>query len=60
MNMPKVDEGRVGAFGGSQGGGLTRAALEPRRKMAAPVYPDFGHEGLPDVNDRIFKFMATL
>jgi len=24
------------------------------------IYPDFGHEGLPDVNDRIFEFMATL
>ena len=24
------------------------------------IYPDFGHEGLPGVNDLIFKFMATL
>jgi len=23
-------------------------------------YPDFGHEGLPGVNDKIFKFMAGL
>src|SRR5206468_10960218 len=32
---------RVGATGGSQGGGLTLAcaALEPRIKRAAPVYP---------------------
>lgn len=153
MKMPEVDRERVGAFGGSQGGGLTLAcaALEPGIKKAAPVfpflcdyrrvwemdlakgayeelgtyfrqfdplherekeiftklgyidnqhlakriraeilmstglmdticppstqfaaynkitarknlliYPDFGHEGLPDVNDRIFKFMATL
>ena len=153
MKMPEVDEKRVGAFGGSQGGGLTLAcaALEPGIKKAAPVfpflcdyqrvwemdlakgayeelavyfrqfdplherereiftklgyidnqhlakriraevlmpvglmditcppstqfaaynkitstknlliYPDFGHEGLPGVNDRIFKFMAAL
>jgi len=36
-----VDAGRVGATGGSQGGGLTLAcaALEPRIKRAAPVFP---------------------
>ena len=41
MAMPDVDENRVGATGGSQGGGLTLAcaALEPRIKRAAPVYP---------------------
>jgi cephalosporin-C deacetylase len=41
MAMPEVDEKRVGATGGSQGGGLTLAcaALEPRIKKAAPVYP---------------------
>jgi cephalosporin-C deacetylase len=41
MEMPDVDQGRVGATGGSQGGGLTLAcaALEPRIKRAAPVYP---------------------
>jgi cephalosporin-C deacetylase len=41
MAMPDVDEKRVGAFGGSQGGGLTLAcaALEPRIRRAAPVYP---------------------
>lgn len=41
MEMPDVDEDRVGATGGSQGGGLTLAcsALEPRIKRAAPVYP---------------------
>ena len=41
MAMPEVDETRVGATGGSQGGGLTLAcaALEPRIKKAAPVYP---------------------
>jgi cephalosporin-C deacetylase len=41
MNMPEVDPRRVGAYGGSQGGGLTLAcaALEPRVKRAAPAYP---------------------
>jgi cephalosporin-C deacetylase len=41
MNMPEVDPDRVGATGGSQGGGLTLAcaALEPRIKKAAPVFP---------------------
>jgi cephalosporin-C deacetylase len=41
MEMDDVDEKRVGAMGGSQGGGLTLAcaALEPRIKRAAPVFP---------------------
>jgi len=41
MAMPDVDETRVGAMGGSQGGGLTLAcvALEPRIKLAAPIFP---------------------
>lgn len=41
MNMPEVDAARVGAFGASQGGGLTLAcvALEPAIKLAAPVFP---------------------
>ncbi|MBC7528084.1 MAG: acetylxylan esterase [Chthonomonadaceae bacterium] len=41
MAMPEVDENRVGATGGSQGGALTLAcaALEPKIKKAAPVYP---------------------
>jgi cephalosporin-C deacetylase len=41
MSFPEVDEGRVGAMGGSQGGGLTLAcaALEPRIRRIAPVYP---------------------
>jgi cephalosporin-C deacetylase len=153
MEMPEVDEMRVGVTGASQGGGLTLAcaALEPRIKKAAAVfpflcdyqrvweidqganayeelrvwfrrfdprherendvftqlgyidiqhlahhiqadvlmatglmdttcppstqfaaynkitapkslitYPDYGHENLPDVNDKIFKFMADL
>ena len=41
MKMPDVDANRVGVMGGSQGGALTIAcaALEPRIKRAAPVYP---------------------
>ena len=41
MDMPDVDPGRVGATGGSQGGGLTLAcaSLEPRIRRAAPVFP---------------------
>jgi len=41
MDMPEVDAGRVGALGASQGGALTMAcaALEPRIRRAAPVYP---------------------
>ncbi len=41
MDMDHVDAGRIGATGGSQGGALTlaAAALEPRIKRAAPVYP---------------------
>jgi len=41
MDMDFVDENRVGAMGGSQGGALstTCAALEPGVKMLAPTYP---------------------
>ena len=41
MSMDFVDENRVGATGASQGGALTIAcaALEPRIKMNASVYP---------------------
>ncbi len=41
MSFPEVDANRVGCFGASQGGALTLAcaALEPRIKRAAPVYP---------------------
>lgn len=41
MDMPEVDAERVGATGASQGGALTLAcaALEPRIKLAAPVFP---------------------
>lgn len=41
MSFPEVDAARVGAMGGSQGGALTLAcaALEPRLKRAAPIFP---------------------
>lgn len=41
MGLPYVDENRVGCFGGSQGGALSIvcAALEPRLKWAAPMFP---------------------
>jgi len=41
MGLPEVDEKRVGATGGSQGGGLTLAcaALTPGLKKAAPIFP---------------------
>ncbi|QGQ94813.1 acetylxylan esterase [Paenibacillus psychroresistens] len=41
MDLPEVDAARVGVIGGSQGGGLTLAcaALEPRVKKLAPVFP---------------------
>ena len=41
MDFDEVDPERVGATGGSQGGGLTLAcaALEPRIRRATPIYP---------------------
>ena len=41
MSLEYVDEKRVGATGGSQGGALTLAcaSLVPEIKLAAPVYP---------------------
>jgi cephalosporin-C deacetylase len=41
MDLPEVDSNRVGVTGCSQGGALTVAcaALEPRVKLAAPLYP---------------------
>ncbi len=41
MDLDEVDPGRVGVTGASQGGGLSLAcaALEPRVKRAASIYP---------------------
>ncbi|KQY80037.1 acetyl esterase [Paenibacillus sp. Root52] len=48
MSMEHVDEERVGVYGCSQGGALATAcaSLEPRVKLAVPVYPflsDYRH-----------------
>lgn len=41
IDMPEVDPERVGAEGGSQGGGLTLAcaSLEPRIAKCSPIFP---------------------
>ncbi len=41
MSMEQVDEQRIGVYGASQGGALATAcaALEPRVRIAVPVYP---------------------
>lgn len=41
MNLPEVDENRVGAMGVSQGGALSLVcgSLEPRVRRIAPLYP---------------------
>lgn len=41
MGFPEVDAARIGCFGASQGGALSLvcAALEPRIKRIAPVFP---------------------
>lgn len=41
IDMDEVDETRIGAMGGSQGGGLTVvcAGLEPRIKRLVPMFP---------------------
>jgi cephalosporin-C deacetylase len=41
MSFEEIDPQRIGVTGASQGGGLSLAcaALEPRVKMAAPIYP---------------------
>ena len=64
MTMPEVDGKRVGAFGGSQGGGLTLAcaALEPRIKKAASVFPflcDYQRTWEMDLAKRAYKELAT-
>lgn len=60
MGMEEVDETRVGAMGGSQGGALTLAcaALEPRIAYAAPQYPwlcDYLRVWNMDMDDRAYK-----
>lgn len=67
--MDTVDETRVGATGGSQGGGLTLAcaSLEPRIARAAPVFPylcdyqrvwelELAKDAYHDINDWFRRF----
>ena len=69
MAMDEVDETRVAAHGGSQGGGLTLAcaALTPNLNRAAPVYPflcdykrvwemDLDKEAYQELRDYFRKF----
>jgi cephalosporin-C deacetylase len=63
MGMPGVDPNRVGATGGSQGGGLTLAcaALEPRVRRAFPVYPflcDYQRVWEMDLAERAYEELA--
>jgi cephalosporin-C deacetylase len=66
--LPEVDKNRIGACGGSQGGGLTVAcaALSPV-KLAAPVYPflcdykrvwelDLAKEAYQEITDYFCRF----
>ena len=64
MGMDEVDPKRVGATGGSQGGGLTLAcaALEPRIKRAVPVVPflcDYKRVWEMDLAKKAYEELAT-
>ncbi len=64
MGLDGVDPDRVGATGYSQGGGLTLAcaALEPRIKIAAPVYPfltDYRRAWELDLEERPYDEIST-
>ena len=64
MDMPEVDETKVGALGGSQGGALTIAcaALEPRINRAAPRFPflcDYKRVWEMDLDDHAYKELRT-
>jgi cephalosporin-C deacetylase len=64
MALPEVDEDRVGATGASQGGGLTLAcaALEPRIRKAAPIYPflcDYKRVWEMDLADRAYEELRS-
>lgn len=64
MGLDGVDPDRVGATGYSQGGGLTLAcaALEPRIRIAAPVYPfltDYKRAWQLDLEERPYDEITT-
>ncbi|WP_178075991.1 alpha/beta fold hydrolase [Paenibacillus oralis] len=63
MSMEQVDPGRIGVHGCSQGGALTVAcaALEPRVKLAIPVYPfltDYKKAWEMEVNTSAYEELA--
>ena len=62
MDMPEVDEERVGCFGASQGGALALAcaSLEPRIKLVASQYPflcDFRRVWEMDLDINVYREM---
>ncbi len=72
MDRPEIDADRIGATGASQGGGLTlaAAALEPRIRLAAPVYPflsdylrtwemDLAEDAYAELRDHLRRFDPT-
>jgi cephalosporin-C deacetylase len=64
MDMDDVDETRVAATGGSQGGALTLAcvALEPRVSRAAPVFPflsDYKRVWKMDLAENAYEELRT-
>jgi cephalosporin-C deacetylase len=64
MSLDSVDENRVAATGGSQGGGLTLAcaALEPKIARAAPTFPfltDYRRVWEMDLAKRAYQELST-
>jgi len=64
MSFEEVDAARVGATGGSQGGGLTLAcaSLEPGIRRAAPLYPflcDYRRVWEMDLAKHAYQELAT-
>ena len=64
MSFEEIDPERIGVTGASQGGGLTLAcaALEPRIKLAAPIYPflcDFRRVWEMDLAKEAYEELTT-
>ena len=64
MDMPDIDEKRVGTIGGSQGGALSIAcaALEPRINRASAAYPflsDYKRVAEMDLGSRPYEELKT-